>query len=555
MKKQTKKTLSLVLSVLLLFSAVVPAFAAASPGVWGSQVPVVLIGGDGDKLQDKDGNYLSSWADVFDDLSEKGEEDEGSKEIYESVANVLLPFLIDGLLTGNYDRYYENFQKEVSEMFGDLLLDENGEATNGSGLASKRVTSMENDLKCDSKRGKGYYGLYDYWFYYDWRLDPLETADKLNEFIEGVKKVTGAPKVAIVSRCLGTVIATAYVAKYGTDNIYGMAFDGTVSNGAEILSEPISGKFKLDGNAINRFIADGNVFGNFEVDEFVNYTIDLLQTAGVFDVVAGVTKETIYYVVVKGLTSALSLSTFCTWPSFWGIIKEEDFDNAMEYVFGPEGSEKRTTYAGLIEKINNYDLLVRKHIPEIMNSINDNANLGIFSKYGAQITPVIESRNCIGDQYATVKCSAFGATSSDIYTTLSDEYIAQRVSEGKGRYISPDKQVDASTCMFPDQTWFIKGADHGNWTDIESAVTYTVATAGRQLTIDDLDCTQYMVYDNETDTYAPMTEENCNNYIWEANKEHDRPTSKMSRLLIFLTSLFKWLKALGEKIRNRNAEK
>ena len=149
MKRKMKSLLTLVLSVLLIFSAIIPAFAAV--GTTGSRVPVVMIGGDGDLLADKDGNYLSSWSDVFSNLSEKSEDEDGSEDINKSVANVLLPFLIDGLLTGNYERYYENFQKEISEMFGDLLLDENGEVANGSGLAERRIKSMENDLKRDSK--------------------------------------------------------------------------------------------------------------------------------------------------------------------------------------------------------------------------------------------------------------------------------------------------------------------------------------------------------------------------------------------------------------------
>lgn len=552
MKKNLKKIVSLVLSLLMVFSAAVPAFAA-TPSRTGSKVPVVMIGGDGDVLVDKDGKDLPRWSAVFDKLSEKSEDDDGNKEIYKSVANVLLPFLIDGLLTGNYERYYKNLQKEISEMFGDLLLDENGEVSNGSGLAPRRKNTMKNDLSRDSKRGKGYYGFYDYQFYYDWRLDPLETADKLNEYIQSVKKITGAPKVAIIGRCLGSVIATAYVAKYGTGDLYGLSLDGSVANGGEILSEPISGKFKLDGNAISRYFIDANYTGSFKMDSFITETVELLEKSGVLDVVSGVTKETIYYIVVKGVTSALALSTFCTWPAFWGIVLEDDFDNAMDYVFGPEDSEKRTTYAGLIEKINNYDSLVRKHIPEIMNKVNDNANLAIFSKYGYQINPIIESRNTVADQFVTVKTSSYGATTSDIYTTLSDEYIAKRVSEGKGKYISPDKQIDASTCMFPDQTWFIKGAEHGDWQDIESDVLYTVATADRQLTIDDFDCTQFVVYSYETDSSAPMTEENCNTYQWKANKLSDEPDSKAGRLLSFLTMLFKWLKSLGEKIRAKKA--
>lgn len=550
MKKKSKAALSLILSLILLFSAVVPAFAL-TPSRTGSKVPVILIGGDGEQLVNKDGKPIPRWSSVFDRLTEKKEDEEGNKEVYKSVANVLLPFLIDGLLTGNYDRYYENFQKEVSELFGDSLLDENGEVANGSGLAQRRLTTMENAMKYDAKSGKGYYGFYDYQFYYDWRLDPLETADKLNEYIQGVKKITGSPKVAIIGRCLGTVIATAYVAKYGTDDLYGLGLDGTVSNGAEILSEPISGKFKLDGNAINRFLIDANYVNDLNVDAFIGETVELLEKSGVLDVLTGVTKETIYYVVVKGVTSALALSTFCTWPSFWAIVKEEDYENAMDYVFGPQGSEKRKTYAGMIEKIEKYDTVVRKHLPEIMNKVNDNANLAIFAKYGLQINPIVQSRNVVGDQFASIKCSSFGATASDIYSTLSDEYVENRVSEGKGKYISPDKQIDASTCMFPDQTWFIKGADHSFWTNIEHEVLYSAITASSQLTVDDFDCTQFLVYNYETEVSSPMTEENCNTYYWKANKKSDEPDSKAGRLLSFLTMLFKWLKSLWEKIKNK----
>lgn len=543
-----KKTISVILCLVLILATAVPAFAA---GTTGSQYPVVLIGGDGDHLEDKDGNELPLWSGVFDGLTEKSEEEGGNSEIYKSVANVLLPFLVEGLLTGNYDSYYENLQKEISEIFEPILLDKNGEASNGSGIAQRRKTQMKNNLSRDAKKGKGYYGFYDYQFYYDWRIDPFVSAAQLDEYIQAIKKVTGSPKVVIIARCLGTVIASAYVAQYGTDDIYGVGFDGAVSNGAEMLSEPISGKFKLDGNAINRFLIDGNFVDNFKIDAFIGETVELLEKSGALKAITGVTKDTIYYTVIKGVTSALSLSTFCTWPSFWGIIKEEDFDNAMDYVFGKEGSEKRTEYAGLIEKINHYDSLVRKHIPELMNKINDNANLAIFSKYGLQLLPVVESRNAISDQFATVKCSAFGATSSDIYSTLSEDYIAQRVSEGKGKYIAPDKQVDASTCMFPDQTWFIKGAEHGYWTDVEHEILYTVATADRQLTVDDLGYTQFVVFNQQTKEMAIMTEENCDTYYWKANQKMDEPTSGAGRLFAFITTLFKWLRSLFEKLKNR----
>ena len=101
--------------------------------------------------------------------------------------------------------------------------------------------------------------------------------------------------------------------------------------------------------------------------------------------------------------------------------------------------------------------------------------------------------------------------------------------------------------MFPDQTWFIKGAEHGDWIDIESEVLYTVATADRQLTIDDLDCSQFSVYSYKTDKTDAMTEENCDTYYWKANKNADHPNSSALRLLTFLTSFFRWLKTIFDR--------
>lgn len=535
-----KKFVSVLLSLALLLSFAVPAFAVEASQK-GSQIPIVIIGGDGTTLTDKDGNEILNWSNL---LSSDSDSDSDKSEIYESIANVVLPFLVEGLLTGNYDNYYKNLQKEIAELFGDALLDNNGEAKNSTGVDPIYVSRTSYDLARDKKDGKGYYGLEDYEFWYDWRLDPMETADKFNDYIQAVKKVTGASEVSIICRCLGTSVVMAYISKYGTDDIHGVSFDGGTVNGAEPISESISGKFKVNANAINRFLADCDAYGMFSVSEFLTATINLLEKGEVFDTVVGVSKETIYYTIIEGVTSALALSTFFTWPTYWAAVKAEDYDAAMEYVFGEEGSEKRTEYAGLIEKIENYNTNVRQHLSELFDEINDNANLCIISKYGCQLTPICESADEIGDQIATVKSTSLGATTSTVYGRLSDKYIANQEEAGLAKYISPDKQVDASTCQYPEQTWFIKGASHSNWTYAENEIAYTVATADKQLTVDDFNWTQFMVYDNNTGVASPMTEENSNTYNWTAETNDDNPTSGAMRLIAFLKSLFKWLRAI-----------
>lgn len=540
--KKCKKILSILLATAITVLMAVPAFAAGVEP-FQSSMPIVRISGDGEPLYDADNNQIIDMDDISTIFAGV---DNGN--LQESVLNVLQPFLIDGLITGNYDKYYAALEKEIGELFEAIRLDNNGDAVNGVGISKKRIEQREIDKNTDKKGKKGYYHYHDYYFIYDWRLDPFETADVLNDYIKGVKEATGQDKVAISSSCLGGSSVMAYISKYGTDDINGVSFDGSTINGAECLSEPISGKFALDGNAINRMIADLKALGSFDVDSFVTSTIDLLSRSGAIDAVANVTKETIYYTVLEGVTSALALSTFYTFPNYWACVTAEDYETALNYVFGEEGSEKRTEYANLIAKIENYDVKIRQRLPEILQSINnDGVNLCIISKYGFQLLPICESRTAVADQFMSVNRSSIGATASDIYGTLSPKYIAQREAEGKGKYISPDKQIDASTCLFPDFTWFTKGSSHSNWTPWEENLMAEVITADKQLTIDDFSCTQFMVYDNETKTMSPMTEENCNTYNWTANEFMDSPSTKHEKIYVFVITLLKWLKAFINK--------
>lgn len=542
-----KKIITILLVTILMFSLAVPAAAGIDVNGTRSQIPVIRISGDGTPLYNAEGEKVMHFRGLLE--TDDSEEDEDNTELYQSIANVLMPFLVEGIVFDQWDNYYNNLQTEIGELFGDALLDNNGNPVNGTGLSQHVLDQKADKMANDKKGSKGYYGCDDYWYHYDWRLDPLETVDDFKAFIEAIKATTGSDKVAIISTCLGTNIVTAYIAKYGLDDIHGIAFDGGVAYGSEVLSETISGKFKVDGNAIERVLIDCANYGLFDVGSFVLATIDLLTASGALDAVVGVTKEYIYYKVLEGVTSALALSTFFTWPNYWATVTAEDFDTAMNYVFGEEGSEKRAEYAGLIEKLENYDEVVRQNIPEIMQSIKDNGvNLGIMAKYGSQMIPVCESSDMISDQIASVYRASYGATTSTVYDTLSDEYIAQQQADGKGRYISPDKQIDASTCMFPEYTWFYKGATHSNWTSYEMKILYDVVTAERQLTVDDFEWGQFIVYDNDTDTAYKMTEDNCHTEVWEADKEQDAPSTPYGKLFQFIKSIINWFMELIDVI-------
>ncbi len=541
-----KKILSVLITLIMIFTLVTPAYAATLTSWW-SQIPVVSIAGDGEPLYDANGNKIFKTTDLLSGL--KGGEEDGDSDVMDAVINILYPFLVEGLLTDNWDNYYNNLYEEIADIFEDSLLTKDGEAPEGTGLSQERKDEVAANLQKDAKEEWGCYLDWNYKFHYDWRLDPLTVADQFNDYIQAVKAVTGAPKVALTGLCLGTNVILAYIAKYGTDDIHGIGIDGSTVNGMDPLTEAITGKIAIDGPAINRLLIDCNVYDVATIDDFIIKTVDLATKSGLLDKVSDFTKSKLYNKLEKGVTSALARASVLTWPGYWAAVAAEDYDTAIEYVFGEEGSELRKEYAGLIEKLDNYNVTVRQRIPEILYSIKDaGVNLCIIAKYGCQMIPISESSALVADQFASVKSASFGATTSTVYDTLSDEYIAQRVAEGKGKYISPDKQIDASTCLLPDCTWFIKGNKHSNWSAWETQLLYTVSTADRQLTIDDFDFGQYVVYEKETNFAVKMTEENCNCEAWEADRETDYPTDILTKVFNFLKSFFDWIKAAFDKI-------
>ena len=541
-----KKLVSVLLITVMLFAFSAPAFAAEYE-VGKSPIPVVTIYGDGEPIYDAEKKVkLFQFNEILNIL---GGSEDGA--LGEATVNVLTPFLVEGILNDEWDNYYAALEKEIGEIFTEVRYDENGENWNGSGISQLATDVQNSQLSRDAKDANGHYMYYDYHFFYDWRQDPMKTADEFHAYVEKVKELTGAKKVAIIARCLGTSVVMAYLQKYGTDSVHGVSFNGSVAAGGEIISEPISGKFVLDVNAINRMLTDFGAIGWFELDSFISTSIDLAAKA-LAATGFELSETEIYGKLVQGVTSALALSTFFTWPGYWALVCEDDFDDALYYVFGDENSEKRETYKNLITKIEDYHYNVMCNIDSIFDELKANeVKVGVIAKYGFQLAAIAESRDYVADQFATVNKASFGATTGTVYEDLSDEYIAARVAEGKGKYISPDKKIDASTCAFPDSTWFTKGITHSKWTDFETSVLLKVVTADTQLTVDDFEYTQFIVYDNETETAYPMTEENCKTEAWEADKKFDRPETQKQTLFAFVFALLNWLVEFFHFIFNR----
>lgn len=429
--------------------------------------------------------------------------------------DVLKSFIL-GVATGNYDAYYEKLQFEIGELTEKLQMDENGDPRYGTDISPKDYETNRSRMTTPNRSGS--YSIESYHFWYDWRKSPLEVADELDAYIEGVCAMTGFKQVGLVGRCLGTNFVLAYLAKYGYKNrIKGIGFDGGMMRGHDATSESISGKFKTDGDSIHRYIVDQNVLFNSGIDNWVLDLVDILEDSGLLDGLSAAVRKTVYDKVVEGVSSALALSTQFTMPGYWSCVSLRDYDDAMLYVFGPEGSEKRVQYAGLIEKIEAYHNTVQLRQNKLLKKfVKKGGHIGVVAKYGFQMILICESRNLAADEFVSVRNTSMGARTSLVYNTLSDRYIAKREEQGRGKYISPDRKIDATTCMYPDFTWFTKNVRHADWSVAENEILYTVTTADRQLTVNDFAYTQYLVRPDGAKTLVAMTTENCDTEHWTA---------------------------------------
>ena len=141
----------------------------------------------------------------------------------------------------------------------------------------------------------------------------------------------------------------------------------------------------------------------------------------------------------------------------------------------------------------------------IKEAISRGINFGIISKYGSTVPPCIESLDNIGDSVIDCKYSSLGATCAKAYTTLGDDYV-QAVDDGHN-HLSADGMIDASTCAFPEYTWFIKGLLHNEHYDCEMALCDFIFNSETQPTVwDSENYSQFLIYNNGE--LEPLTEDN-----------------------------------------------
>ena len=393
-----------------------------------------------------------------------------------------VPSIAKLALTKNWDDFGDDVCEITTKLFSPIYCQHDGTAGK-SGVRFKypAASSIKKDSIVDFK--------------YDWRIDPIVVAGQLNDYIDYVLKCSGCDTVKICCHSLGGVITNTYLTLYGDSKISGVCFNSTAIFGQTYVGELMNGQIVLDADALHQFLE--YVFDYNEYKDIINGAMDILKQAGLFDFVCGLGNEIVDHILVQASREVLA-PMFGGWLSIWAMTRDEDIEQAQDFFFNTinDGID----YSEIEAKINNFNTTVRPYKAQTLKKLNENASVYVISRYDYPSIPITPSFNVNSDGVVDVHSTSFGATVAPYGSKLSDEQIAGV----DAKYISPDRTINASTCMFPEQTWFIKDMQHANNPDSLEAMMYKLLRYDGQATVDTFEGYQrFSKYDSKDDVIYP----------------------------------------------------
>ncbi|MBR6567985.1 MAG: hypothetical protein IKK60_04960 [Clostridia bacterium] len=452
-------------------------------------------------------------------------------DIGESVKQALLPCLekfAAGMLTDDFSDYAEEFNGTMAPLFEELILDKNGNVSNGSYCRFHYTTESF------PSKSSGY-SVWDYRFWYDWRTSPTDTASELKDCIDLALAASGKDKVQLIGRCYGANVIAAYLELYkehAKAHISDVCYYSSSVLGIDFMSALFSGDIYFDDVAINNFlnyyVTHKNILDDEVTGELIAAIAEILQQVKVL----GITGDALTAFVnmfKDDLLPTVLRSSFGRWLSYWSMVTPEKYEQAREYVFGTD--ELKKEYAGFIKKADHFYYTVQRNAKNTMKELNGaGINFYNFTKYNFPEIPLYEGASTQGDSDTSVFRQSFGATAADYGTVLSEDYLSKVSPESK-KFISPDLKIDASTCLFPEHTWFVKNLHHDYFGPLQNI---SMEIMRYDMTVDNYRLPQFLTHTGNTD------DTNGDNLIPTTDTDEDAHTPHND----IIYSLIRFLKAI-----------
>ncbi len=537
MKKTLKRLLALTLTLLMLLPAV--ALGAEAANI--IDLPIVYVAGKYAEIWNRDETQLLY---PLDPPIAQTIKDEGT--------SIWLAFQAANNGLSSWKACADKIYNAIAPRYEPLVMDDNGNPRNGT-----HTKALEMPRNYAKERGSGYW-LHDYMFTYDSRLDPYENARLLNIYINNILTVTGKPQVQLIGRCLGTTVVATYLTEYGCSKVKTCIFYAAAFNGVYVMDGFFSSDFDINYSRVQYYLKNGksDEGGNFEA---IQSAADGLNKLGLFEWFLSSANDGLRN-MQQYLFPRLTLAIFGTWPGHWAMVSKDAFQKAKETTLADSAK-----YDGLIKKVKYYQDNVMAKFPQTLETCRQKGmRIAIVCKYNLPLPPLSPNSSMMADGTVELKTMSLGATAKNVGEMFTQSeineikesptmgsFVATMRNKGKTiildpgtntmiarrTYLSNDNMVDASTCQYPDYTWFIKNCPHAAYPSeindlflqiFRSPTQYTIRTNEKY--------PQFVAFDSSTGLISEVSVTNPS--------EPEKPTSSSS----FFKSIADWIIEFCRKI-------
>lgn len=280
-----------------------------------------------------------------------------------------------------------------------------------------------------------------------------DQAQGLHEFIQSVKQQTGAQKVNLVPISLGATIANAYFDLYADKGDVAKVVKVVgASDGSYVFADLVAQN--LSENSAELFYTG---FMPTLVDGFGGYLINIALR---------ILPKKVLNQVLEAAFVAVRDSIFVNTPSMWSIVPADKYEElAAIYLAGEEYAvikEQADRYYAYQKNLGENTLALVDSGVEVYSICGYGHNMG----HGWNDYQYFQFFRCADDLNTDgiiqLSSTSMGAHSVAPGQSLPDDYVQQNThcSNPDHKHISPDRQVDASTCYLPEHTWFFAGQHH-----------------------------------------------------------------------------------------------
>lgn len=290
-----------------------------------------------------------------------------------------------------------------------------------------------------------------YAFNYDWRLDMYDTAKKLRKLVVAVKKKTHSKKVTIVGMSLGGAVISAYMDAYKK---YNDVEKYVFVNGAQMGTD-VTRMFRLDFNMDKKSVL--SYLKHLETAFEGGAQLSIFRAVNALgDVRIGTAVNKLSKQVCKNpkRKKQFYLTVMKLWiancPSPWECIPYGEFNACVKQMTKIGVLNKKS---GLYKKIVRYHKIQGRFKKNVKWAQKHGAQTVFIANYGTKGLPLTSKKNNQTDMVIDTKYASGGAKVA----------LYGKKVKGSGKYISPDRAINASKGVAPNSTWYFKGVTHGIW--------------------------------------------------------------------------------------------